>query len=296
MKSRLTMIASGVVIVAMFILTQLYFTVREGEIAIVTSLGRPVQAIQEAGLYRRWPWPVNEVHRFDNRLRTLEGSFEEALTRDGKNVLLQVYAGWSISDPTLFLERMGSTAQAAQNLDGLIRSYKNAIIGQYRFSELINTDASALKLEAIEEGLLASVAPEALARYGMQVHLVGIRRLGLPEAITQSVFDRMRAERQELADRYRSEGEGEAIRIRARADSERDQMLAAAEAEARKLRAEGDAAAAESYKIFAQDPDLAVFLRKLDTMEQMLNARSTLILSSESAPFDLLKQGPQPKK
>jgi membrane protease subunit HflC len=296
MKSRLSMIASALAIVAMIALTQFFFTVREGEIAVVTKLGRPVQAIQEAGLYRRLPWPFNEIHRFDNRIRTLEGSFEEALTRDGKNVLIQVYAGWSISDPLLFLERMGSTQQAALNLDGLIRSYKNAILGQYRFSELINTEPSALRLDAIETSLLESVTPEAASRYGVQVHLVGIRRLGLPEAITQSVFDRMRAERQELADRYRSEGEGEAIRIRARADSERDQLLATAEAQARKLRAEGDAAAAESYKIFAQDPDLAIFLRKLDTMEQMLNARSTLILSSESAPFDLLKQGPQPKK
>lgn len=296
MRSRFTLLVFGFMVVAVFLLTQMVFTVREGEVVVVTSLGKPIRAIEDAGLYRRWPWPVHEIHRFDNRIRMLEGTFEEGLTRDGKNVLLQIYAGWNISDPMLFLERVGGSAQAGGNLDGLLRSHKNAMIGQYRFSELINVDPAELKLENIEQQLLATVQPEASERYGVAVHVVGIRRIGLPEAITQSVFDRMRAERQEIADRYRSEGEGESIRIRARADSERDQMLATAEAQARSLRAEGDAAAAEFYQVFERDPDLAIFLRKLDTMKEMLNSKATLVLSSESEPFDLLKTGPETAK
>lgn len=296
MRSRFTLLVFGFLVVAVFLLTQMVFTVREGEVVVVTSLGKPIRAIDDAGLYRRWPWPVHDIHRFDNRIRMLEGTFEEGLTRDGKNVLLQIYTGWNISDPMLFLERVGSTQQAGSNLDGLLRSHKNAMIGQYRFSELINVDPAELKLEDIEQKLLAAVQPEAGERYGVAVHIVGIRRIGLPEAITQSVFDRMRAERQEIADRYRSEGEGESIRIRARADSERDQMLATAEAQARSLRAEGDAAAAEFYQVFERDPDLAIFLRKLDTMKEMLNSKATLVLSSESEPFDLLKTGPETAK
>jgi membrane protease subunit HflC len=296
MRSRFTLLLFGFLVVAVFLLTQMVFTVREGEVVVVTSLGKPIRAIDDAGLYRRWPWPMHDIHRFDNRIRMLEGTFEEGLTRDGKNVLLQIYAGWNISDPMLFLERVGGTQQAGSNLDGLLRSHKNAMIGQYRFSELINVDPAELKLEAIEQNLLAAVQPEAGERYGVAVHVVGIRRIGLPEAITQSVFDRMRAERQEIADRYRSEGEGESIRIRARADSERDQMLATAEAQARSLRAEGDAAAAEFYQVFERDPDLAIFLRKLDTMKEMLNSKATLVLSSESEPFDLLKTGPETAK
>ena len=292
MNQRITMMLTGVVIAALFVFTQLVFTVREGEVAVVTMLGKPVRSIESAGLYRRWPWPVQEIHRFDNRIRMLEGSFEETLTRDGKNVMVQIYAGWNIDDPLLFLERVGNSQQAGQNLDALLRTHKNAAIGRYRFAELINVDTNATKLADIERYLVESVETDAAKRYGIDVHLVGIRRLGLPETITQAVFDRMRAERQELADRYRSEGEGESIRIRSRADSERDQLLAAAEAEARTLRAEGDAAAAEHYQVFERDPDLAVFLRKLDTMKDMLNEKATLVLSSESEPFDLLKSGP----
>jgi membrane protease subunit HflC len=292
MKNRFTMLLFGLIVVALFVFTQILFTVREGDVVVVTSLGKPVRSITGAGLYRRWPWPIHQIHRFDNRIRILESSFEETLTRDGKNVMVQMYVGWNIADPVHFLERVGNSQQAGHHLDGLLRTYKNAALGRYRFSELVNVDAGALKLEAIETGLLAAVKDEARERYGVDIHVVGIRRIGLPEAITQSVFDRMRAERQELADRYRSEGEGEAIRIRARADSERDQLLATAEAKARVLRAEGDAAAAEFYQVFERDPDLAIFLRKLDTMKEMLNAKATLILSSDSEPFDLLKLGP----
>lgn len=296
MRSRFTMLLFGFIVVAVFLLTQIVFTVRESEVVVVTSLGKPIKTIEEAGLYRRWPWPVHDIHRFDNRIKMLEGSFEEALTHDGKNILLQIYSGWNISDPMLFLERVGNSQQAGQNLDGLLRSHKNATIGQYRFSELINVDPAQLKLEEIETKLLDAVNPEANERYGVAVHVVGIRRIGLPEAITQSVFDRMRAERQEIADRYRSEGEGESIRIRARADSERDQLLATAEAQAQALRSEGDAAAAEFYRVFERDPELAIFLRKIDTMQEMLNAKATLVLSSESEPFDLLKSGPETAK
>ncbi|HMP90255.1 MAG TPA: protease modulator HflC [Kiritimatiellia bacterium] len=292
MKSRVTMLLFGLAIVLVFIFTQIMFTVREGEAVVVTTFGKPVKAIDEAGLYRRQPWPIQEIHRFDNRIRILEGAFEEALTRDGKNVLIQIYAGWNIMDPVLFLERVGGSRQAGSNLDGLLRTHKNASVGAFRFSELINVDENELKLAEIESRVLNAVHTEARERYGIEVHVVGIRRIGLPEAITQSVFERMRAERQELADRYRSQGEGEAIRIRARADSERDQLLAGAEAQARILRAEGDAAAAEHYRVFEQNPDLAIFLRKLDTMKDMLNAKSTLVLSSDSEPFDLLRHGP----
>jgi membrane protease subunit HflC len=292
MKPRISLLLLGLLIAALFVFTQLLFTVRQGEVVVVTALGKPVRALDQAGLYHRWPWPVHAVHRFDNRIRLVEGPFEESLTRDGKNVLLQVYAGWNIADPIRFLERVGQTDRAGQNLDGLLRTHKNATLGRYRFAELINTDATQVRLAEFEERLVDAVRPDALDRYGITVTTVGIRRLGLPESITQSVFDRMRAERLERADRYRAEGEGESIRIRARADSERDQLLADAEAQARALLAEGDAAAAEFYRAFETDPDLALFLRKLEAMKTMLGTKSTLVLSSETEPFDLLKTGP----
>lgn len=291
MKRNVTLVLSGLCIAALFVLLQVVFTVRQGEVVIVTHLGRPVRAIDEAGLYGRWPWPIQRLYRYDNRLRTLQGSFEETLTQDGKNVLVALYAGWRIADPIAFLERVGTVEQAEANLDGLLRTYKSSALGQLRFSQLVNIDAAALRLDQLEDSVLQAVQPQARQRYGIDVQFVGVRRIGLPEAITQSVFERMRAERQELADRYRSEGEGEAIRIRAKADSERDQLLAQAEADARRSRAEGEAAAADSFQVFEKSPELAMFLRKLDVLEETLREKSTVVLSSDTEPFDLLRGG-----
>ena len=289
MKKNLPMILLGLLVAALFVLLQILFIVRQGEVAVVTMLGKPVREISEPGLYRRLPWPIQRVYTFDNRVQTVEGSFEEALTKDGKNVLVGIYAGWRIAKPITFLERVGSKDQAEINLDGLLRNYKNAVLGQYTFPQLVNVDAANLKLIDIEGAILEKAAPEALSRYGVELRFAGIRRIGLPEAITQSVFDRMRAERQELADRYRSEGEGESIRIRAQADSERDKLLANAEADAKRTRAEGDAAAAEYYEVFEKNPELAMFLRKLEVLEETLKKKATVVLSADTEPYDLLK-------
>ena len=209
--------------------------------------------------------------------------------KDGKNVLLSLYAGWRIQDPIKFLERVGTEGQAAAAVDGLLRAAKSTVIGRFPFASLVNADAAQLKLADIEQAILAGVQEQAGARYGLQVDFVGLRRIGLPESITESVFARMRAERQELADRYKAEGEGESIRIRAQADAERDQLLAQAEADAKRTRAEGDAKAAEAYEVFEKNPELAMFLRKLEIMEQTLKERATVVLNVETEPFDLLK-------
>ncbi len=289
MKRNIGMILVGLVVAAIFIFLQIVFIVRQGEVAILTRFGRPVTAIQEPGLYRRWPWPIEKIYTYDNRTRPLEGSFEETLTQDGKNVLVSLYAGWRIQDPIKFIERVGALEQAESNLDGLLRTAKNAAIGRQKFSNLVNVDPGSLRLDDIESQVLVDVKSAALDRYGVEVQFVGIRRIGLPEAITESVFERMRAERTELADRYRSEGEGEAIKIRAQADGERDKLLAQAEADAKRIRAEGDAAAAEYYQVFEKNPDLAIFLRKLEVLEETLKEKATVVLSTDTEPFDILK-------
>ncbi len=289
MKRNTLLLTVGLLVAVMFVLLQVLFTVREGEAVVVTTFGKPVRELTAAGLYTRWPWPVQRIYRFDNRTHTLEGAFEETLTRDGKNILVAVYAGWRIQQPIQFLERVGTVEQAERNLDGLLRSQKNAVLGQFPFAGLINTNAAAVQFEAIEQQMLAAVQPEAVSRYGVEVQFLGVRKIGLPESITEKVFARMRAEREEIAERYRSEGEGEAIKLRAEADSTRNQLLARAEAEAKGIRAEGDAKAAESYQVFEKNPELAMFLRKLEVLELTLKTKSTVVLSSETEPFDLLQ-------
>lgn len=289
MKRNALMLLAGLAVAVLFVLLQVVLIVREGEAAVLTTFGKPERALTEAGLYFRWPWPVQRAYRFDARVHCLEGLLQEVMTEDGKNVLLSVYAGWKISDPVLFLERVGGVAQAESNLDGLLRSHKNAIVGQIPFSGMVNPNPDALRFEELETRLLSAAQPEALSRYGIAVEFVGVRKLELPGAITEKVFDRMRAERNELAERYRSEGEAEAIRIRAEADRQRDQLLAQAEADAKRAQAEGDAEAAAFYQAFERNPDLAIFLRKLEVLENTLQEKSTVVLGADTEPYDLLR-------
>lgn len=112
--------------------------------------------------------------------------------------------------------------------------------------------------------------------------------MNLPDSITQAVFADMRAERQKLVATYQSEGESEAMKLRANADRERSEKLASAESEAKRIRGAADAAAAASYEVFNQEPDLAVFLLKLTAAEKSLKDRATLIVDPRTSPFDVL--------
>jgi len=112
--------------------------------------------------------------------------------------------------------------------------------------------------------------------------------LGLPEAITRKVFDRMRKERERIAERYRAEGESRAAEIRAKADLEKDRILAEADANAKRIRGQGVAEAAKYYTVFQKKPELAIFLRSLDALETTLKKRTTLVVDPRTPPYDLL--------
>ena len=196
------MLALGLALAGVLLLAQVLVIVREGEAVVRTTFGKPDAAPwTRAGLYVRWPWPVQRIHRFDTRVHVLEGAFEQTLTRDGKAVIATLYAGWRIDDPLVFLQRVGSVPQAERTLNGLLTNYKNTVLGQHDFAALVNADPDRLRFEAIEQAMLDAVRPEALARYGIDVRFTGLRKLALPEAITEKVFERMRAERKQAAER-----------------------------------------------------------------------------------------------
>lgn len=294
MKQRYWISIVGFLTTAILVLVTLLFIVREGESALVTTFGRITRTTDEAGLYVRWPWPIQHVHTYDARTQIWSGPLEQTLTSDGKNVLVSLYAGWRIADTESFFQSLGAMDRATAAMEGLLRTYQHATLGRYPFSALINTDPDAFRFDDVENDIHEAARAEALDRYGLHLDFVGIRQLGLPESIAEKVYERMRAEREEIAERFRAEGEGEAIRLRAEADSRREQLLAQADAEGRRIRAEADAAAAEFYRTFEQDPELAHFLKKLEVLQQTLQNRATIILSADMEPYDLLRGGRQP--
>ena len=294
MKRNYLNLSIGLMLLLVFLALLFCFQVRQTEIALVTTFGKPTRTITEAGLYFKLPWPIQKVQPFDKRIQNFEEKFEETLTKDSYNIIITIYAGWSINDPTVFRERFNdSVSRAESELTTLLRSAKNAVVGQHPFSHFISTDENELKFTEIESNMLAAVKDVAKNNYGIDVRYLGIKQLGLPESITQKVFDRMKEERQRFVQKLQAEGDAKASDIRSAANRERAEIITKAEAEVTELRGKAEAEAAKSLAVFKENPELAVFLLKITALEQSLKDRSTLILDQRTPPFDLLDSGAQ---
>jgi len=288
-NNRLTLVV-GVILVIVFFLLLFTFQVRQTEVVMVTTFGRPARRETEPGLKFKLPYPIQKVYRFDKRTQSFEDDFEETLTQDNYNLLAMVYVGWTVGDVELFFRSFPAATPAAAEpaLKGLIRSAKNAVVGRHPFADFISTDTKQLKFVEIEQQMLEQIKAEAKQKYGIEVKFLGIKKLGLPESVTQKVFDRMTAERQREVERLKAQGEAEAMRIKSEADLGRDKILSEAEKKASAIRSEGDAEAAKSYEVFREHPELAVFLLQLNSLEASLKNRSTLIVDERTPPFNLL--------
>jgi membrane protease subunit HflC len=265
---------------------------REGQVAIRLRLGRAVAVIEDAGLHGKLPWPIERVVLLDGRSRVLNTRHTEMLTRDKKNVILLSYVVWSVSDPLRFYQSLGSIEAADAKLDGLVTNAKISVLGGYDLSALVSTVPEDLMVTEIERSILADVATKAGEKYGVAIEEVGFKRLSLPEGNTRYVFEQMRAERKQYAARFRAEGEREAAKIRADTDLEVAQIRAEANEEAARIRGEAEAEAAGIYAdAHSLDPEFYRFMRSLESMEKVLGKKSTVVLRTDSPPFQLLQEG-----
>jgi membrane protease subunit HflC len=242
------------------------------------------------GPYWKWPWPIQKVYKFDQRVQDYEDKLVEDLTADNNNLLTQLYVGWRITDPEVFFPRFadGSVSEAEKVLEGMLRSAKSAVIGSHPLSDFVSAEGS-VRLAEVEAEILKTVRGQlANNNYGMDIEFLGIKRIALPESVTQSVFDRMKSERNVLSSRSQYEGEAEAQKIRSAADRKAAGLLTVAEGEAIRIRGEGEAAAAETLPVFQEEPELAAFIIRLKALEASLNERTTLIFDQNNPPFDLL--------
>lgn len=278
----------GILIFTLLILYLIAFQVRVGELAVVTTFGKPGRVIEEAGLYWKAPTPIQKVDIFDGRVQVLESKMEETYTQDGKNIILITSTFWRIEDPLKFFRSVGTKDAAEKKLVSIVRSYENGVIGTYDLSNLINVNEEMLKLTEIQKKIKTLASEEADETYGIKILEVVFKRLQFPQDVTQDVFERMRNERQRIEEKYLAEGEGMASEIRAKADAEVERILAEAKAEAKRIRGEGDAEAAQYYEIFSRNEDLAIFLRKLEALEKTLERNATVILDYRTPPYDLL--------
>jgi membrane protease subunit HflC len=289
-------IVIGAVLIVIFALLLFVFQVRQSEVAVVTTFGKPTaQPYDKPGAYFKWPWPIQKVYKFDQRVQNFEDKFSENLTADNNNLLTSVYVGWRISDAATFFPKFagGSVAAAQRMLESMLRSAKSAVVGKHPLSDFVNADAKQLKFDAIENEIEQAVQSQLQTNNcGIGIAFLGIKKLGLPESVTQTVFQRMTSERQILISRFQYEGEAEAQKIKSAADRQAAETIANADAAATRIRGEGEAEAAKMLPVFQQNPELANFLLRIGALQQSLNQRATLIFDERTPPFDLFRNLP----
>ena len=281
--------AAGVLAALVFLYLTL-FSVRETEFVLVVQFGRPVYTVTEAGLHAKWFY--QSALYFDRRLRVYNPRPSEFLTRDKKNLVIENYVVWKIQDPGRFVQTVGDPAAAEMRLHDIIWSGLSAALGTHDLDSIVSASAEKVQAAEMLDNLTALTDRAALEQYGINVVDVRIKRLNLPEQNKQSVYARMRAERERIARQYRAEGEEQALSIRADADRQREEILSVAYKTAEKVKGEGDAESTRVYgQAYSRNPRFYKLLRTLEAYKKVLDDKTTAILSTDSELLKILVRG-----
>lgn len=259
------------------------FIVRERDAALVFALGEVRGTITTPGLYFKLPPPFENVVFLDKRLQTIETKDPERIqTAEKKNLLIDSYVKWRISDPRLFYVTFGATDRGAvERLQAQIRDALNASVNVRTVKEVVSTERDAIMREVL-------TAVEARARpLGVEVIDVRLRRIDFAPEISESVYRRMEAERTQEANRLRATGAAESERIRAEAERQREELLADAYAQAQAIRGQGDGEAAAIYSDgYGKNPEFYRFYRSLEAYRSAFSKQTdTLVISPDSDFF-----------
>jgi len=266
--------------------SSMLFVVDQRQFGVVYSLGQIKDVITEPGLNFKLPPPLQNIVYIDKRLLTLDSTdTEPMLTAEKQRVVIDWYVRWRISEPSQYIRNVGTNeAAGASQLNRVVRN---------AFQEEINKRTVKELLSLKREALMADVKREVLEKvrgekpWGVDVVDVRITRVDYVEAITESVYRRMEAERKRVANELRSTGGAEGEKIRADADRQREVAVANAYRDAQKIKGEGDAEASRIYaESFGRDPQFAQFYRSLDAYKASLGKKSdVMVVDPASSEF-----------
>ena len=282
MKKRTT-VGIILVILAVILVSGCFFTVREDEYACTVRFSKIIDTTGEAGLHFKLPF-VDSVKYFTKATQLYDIPPSEVLTSDKQNMTVDCYILWSIGDPKLFYQRLGTTSNAEQRLDALTYNELKTVMGTLAQADIVNMEDGAKRNE-IYNSIATDV--DALAQtYGIRVEDVKIKQFDLPESNLNAVYNRMISERNQIAEKYTADGNYEASIIRNNVDKQVNIIVSDAEAAAAKLEAEGEQEymrlLAEAYD--TQDKkDFYEFSLALDALKASLNGdEKTVILDANS--------------
>lgn len=272
-------------LVGLALISSMLFVVDQRQFGVVYSLGQIKDVITEPGLNVKLPPPFQNVTYIDKRLLTLDNAdTEPMLTAEKQRVVIDWYARWRITDPSQYIRNVGLDENAgAIQLSRVVRNAFQEEINKRTVKELLSLKREAL-LEDVKREVLAAV--KGAKPWGVDVVDVRITRADYVDAITESVYRRMEAERKRVANELRSTGAAEGEKIRADADRQREVTVANAYREAQKIKGEGDAQAAQIYaESFGRDAQFAQFYRSLEAYKTTFSKKSDVMVVDPSSDF-----------
>lgn len=268
-------------IVALLLLSLSAFSVDEREYALVFRLGEIISVKKEPGLYFKVPM-VDNVRYYDKRILTLNWvEPDRFLTSEKKNVLVDSFVKWRITDPVrYFVSVSGDELQAERRLSQTVNDGLRAEFGKRTVHDVISGERSQIM------DILRQRADRDARQIGIQVLDVRVKRVDLPQEVSESVYQRMEAERKRVANELRSQGAAAAEKIRADADRQRVIIIAEAYREAQRLKGQGDAEAAEIYaKAYGKSPEFYSFYRSLNAYRNSLDDKSDIMVLDPNSDF-----------
>ena len=286
------------IVVCTAVLSACLVLVGPGQAIVVTRFGDPIRVLTEPGLAWKVPAPIESKIDVDLRLRTTSSGLQDVGTRDGLRVLVQAYVAWQVPGDAdhirQFLRAVRNQPEiAAEQLRSFVGSSLEITASGFDLASLVNTDPQKILLDRFERLLRERLDEQALKVYGITIRQVGIERLTLPAETLRATVERMKAERATVAAERSAEGQRAANEISSNANRDARVLLAKAKADAAGIDAKSRVEAADIYgKAYSGDPELYTLLRSLDTLDQVIDSNTRLILRTDAAPFNVLVDGP----
>lgn len=315
MKYALSGAAALVVAVFLIILAGSCYTVDQTEQVIITQFGKPVgEPIAEPGLHFKSPF-IQDVNRIDKRFLEWDGASAAIPTRDKTYILVDSFARWRIEDPKTYFVRLHDERSAQSRLEDILGSETRNAIAKHDLIEIVRTnkDRKPQRDETLKDGIgtigvlppiefgrlkiereIKENAKGKLGEFGISLLDFRIKRVNYNPEVLDRIYQRMISERMQIAQRFRSEGEGESARIAGQRERDLNEIQSKAYWQVQKIRGEADAKAMEIYaRAYTQNPQAAEFYSFLKTMEtyrKIFTKETTMVLSTDSDLFNLLKR------
>ena len=278
-------------VAALFLLSASLFTVRETDLAIKFRLGEIVNADYAPGLHLKWPF-INNVRKFERRILTRNYPSEQFLTSEGKILRIDFYIKWRIADVSTYYQATSSGDEeiAAARLGAIVKDGIKGVIARRTIQQVVAAERTEFT------GEILKIAQESTRGLGVQLVDVRVKKIDLPEEVSDSVFSRMRQDFDRQAKQLRAEGDENAERLRAEADRQRTEILAEAYREAEIIRGEGDAKSADIYaRAFSRNAEFYAFYRSLEAYRKSIGTDNDVLVISPDSEFFKYLNRPTPR-